>query len=100
MVFLVTFQQLQEKANRVEALVDTVVEVHHNSFNKAIQNYSQILKLFTESTVYLSNIFSHTRLTGFVYVSMDHVDRLSLQKCCFAPLCWHLVVYDLEHVWI
>ena len=32
-------------------MVDGVVEVHHNGFNKAIQHYSRILALFTQSTV-------------------------------------------------
>ena len=32
-------------------MVDKVVEVHREGFNKGIQNYSHILHLFTESTV-------------------------------------------------
>ena len=41
----------ERMSGKVEEMVDQVVEVHHNGFNKSIQNYSQILRLFTESTV-------------------------------------------------
>jgi exocyst complex component 4 len=43
--------QLREQQQAVEAMVEQVVDVHHNGFNKSIQNYSQVLRLFTESTV-------------------------------------------------
>lgn len=41
--------QLRAQRDRVEDLVDDVVQSYHNGFNKAIHNYSRILRLFSES---------------------------------------------------
>ncbi|KAL5568184.1 hypothetical protein UlMin_024759 [Ulmus minor] len=41
---------LKEQSDIVEEVVDEVVHAYHSGFNKAIQNYSQILRLFNEST--------------------------------------------------
>lgn len=41
---------LKEQSDVVEEIVDEVVHAYHGGFNKAIQNYSQILRLFSEST--------------------------------------------------
>ncbi|CAH8339587.1 unnamed protein product [Eruca vesicaria subsp. sativa] len=41
---------LREQSDVVEEVVDEVVHAYHGGFNKAIQNYSQILRLFSEST--------------------------------------------------
>lgn len=43
-------QILKEQSDVVEEVVDEVVHAYHSGFNKAIQNYSQILRLFSEST--------------------------------------------------
>ncbi|XVF83080.1 hypothetical protein PTKIN_Ptkin16aG0103900 [Pterospermum kingtungense] len=43
-------QILKEQSDVVEDVVDEVVHAYHGGFNKAIQNYSQILRLFSEST--------------------------------------------------
>ncbi|KAK7279611.1 hypothetical protein RJT34_24666 [Clitoria ternatea] len=43
-------QYLKEQSDVVEDVVDEVVHSYHSGFNRAIQNYSQILKLFSEST--------------------------------------------------
>lgn len=43
-------QILKEQSNVIEDVVDEVVHAYHGGFNKAIQNYSQILRLFSEST--------------------------------------------------
>ncbi|XP_043704593.1 exocyst complex component SEC8-like [Telopea speciosissima] len=40
---------LKEQSEIVEDVVDEVVHAYHTGFNRAIQNYSQILRLFTES---------------------------------------------------
>ncbi|XP_011031678.1 PREDICTED: exocyst complex component SEC8-like isoform X1 [Populus euphratica] len=40
---------LKEQSDVVEDVVDEVVQSYHIGFNKAIQNYSQILRLFSES---------------------------------------------------
>ncbi|KAL5543049.1 hypothetical protein UlMin_010759 [Ulmus minor] len=40
---------LKEQSDIVEEVVDEVVHAYHSGFNKAIQNYSQILRLFSES---------------------------------------------------
>lgn len=42
-------QILKEQSDVVEEVVDEVVHAYHGGFNKAIQNYSQILRLFSES---------------------------------------------------
>ncbi|KAH7835066.1 hypothetical protein Vadar_022580 [Vaccinium darrowii] len=42
-------QVLKEQSDVVEEVVDEVVHAYHSGFNKAIQNYSQILRLFSES---------------------------------------------------
>ncbi|KAM7526869.1 hypothetical protein LguiA_016771 [Lonicera macranthoides] len=42
-------QYLKEQSDIVEEVVDEVVHAYHSGFNKAIQNYSQILRLFSES---------------------------------------------------
>lgn len=44
-----TVEELKESRVRLEGLIDQVVDAYHNGFNVAIQNYSQILHLFTES---------------------------------------------------
>ncbi|KAK4279638.1 hypothetical protein QN277_011384 [Acacia crassicarpa] len=43
-------QYLKEQSDVIEEVVDEVVHSYHSGFNKAIQNYSQILRLFSEST--------------------------------------------------
>ncbi|KAF7820168.1 exocyst complex component SEC8 [Senna tora] len=43
-------QFLKEQSDVIEEVVDEVVHSYHSGFNKAIQNYSQILRLFSEST--------------------------------------------------
>lgn len=43
-------QFLKQQSDVVEEVVDEVVHNYHSGFNKAIQNYSQILRLFSEST--------------------------------------------------
>ncbi|KAL3523498.1 hypothetical protein ACH5RR_016332 [Cinchona calisaya] len=43
-------QLLEEQSDIIEEVVDEVVHAYHGGFNKAIQNYSQILRLFSEST--------------------------------------------------
>lgn len=43
-------QFLKEQSDVVEDVVDEVVHAYHGGFNKAIQNYSQILRLFSESS--------------------------------------------------
>lgn len=42
-------QFLKEQSDLIEDVVDEVVHSYHHGFNKAIQNYSQILRLFSES---------------------------------------------------
>lgn len=42
-------QFLKEQSDLIEGVVDEVVHAYHHGFNKAIQNYSQILRLFSES---------------------------------------------------
>jgi hypothetical protein len=49
MCLLVPPVQLREQRAAVEELVDCVVEGYHAGFNKSIHNYSQILRLFSES---------------------------------------------------
>ena len=41
--------QLREQRANIEQLVGAVVEGYHSGFNKSLHNYSQILRLFTES---------------------------------------------------
>ena len=41
--------ELKGQKERLERLIDSVVDVYHNGFNLAIQNYSQILQLFSGS---------------------------------------------------
>ncbi|KAK3015768.1 hypothetical protein RJ639_007496 [Escallonia herrerae] len=43
-------QDLKSQSDTIEEVVDEVVHAYHSGFNKAIQNYSQILRLFSEST--------------------------------------------------
>ncbi|XP_023734674.1 exocyst complex component SEC8 isoform X1 [Lactuca sativa] len=43
-------QTLKDQSDIVEEVVDEVVQTYHGGFNRAIQNYSQILRLFSEST--------------------------------------------------
>ncbi|KAK1300133.1 putative exocyst complex component 4 [Acorus calamus] len=40
---------LKEQSDVIEEVVDEVVHAYHGGFNKAIQNYSQILRFFSES---------------------------------------------------
>ncbi|XP_009135105.2 exocyst complex component SEC8 [Brassica rapa] len=47
---------LREQSDVVEEVVDEVVHAYHGGFNKAIQNYSQILRLFRESTEKLGDL--------------------------------------------
>jgi len=42
-------QQLREQRDALELLVDEVVQAYHNGFNKALHNYSQILRLFSQN---------------------------------------------------
>ncbi|MCO5586381.1 hypothetical protein L7F22_040321 [Adiantum nelumboides] len=47
-------QSLQEQRDAIEDIVDDVVRGYHNGFNKAFHNYSQILKVFSDSTSSIS----------------------------------------------
>ncbi|KMZ75690.1 Exocyst complex component SEC8, partial [Zostera marina] len=47
-------QFLKDQSDVVEEVVDHVVHAYHSGFNKAIQNYSQILRLFSESAESIS----------------------------------------------
>ncbi|GAB2293068.1 exocyst subunit [Dionaea muscipula] len=47
-------QALKEQSDIIEDVVDEVVHAYHSGFNKAIQNYSQILRLFSESAESIS----------------------------------------------
>ncbi|XP_044461626.1 exocyst complex component SEC8 [Mangifera indica] len=42
-------QVLKDQNDVIEEVVDEVVHAYHSGFNRAIQNYSQILRLFSES---------------------------------------------------
>ncbi|KAK9815816.1 hypothetical protein WJX72_010122 [[Myrmecia] bisecta] len=42
-------EELRSQRDRIEEMVDDVVQGYHNGFNKAIHNYSQILHLFADS---------------------------------------------------
>ena len=56
--------QLRAQRERVEDLVDDVVQSYHNGFNKAIHNYSRILRLFSESKDQVERVYlrqSHSR---------------------------------------
>ena len=41
--------QLRNQRQVVEETVDDIVQGYHSGFNKAIHNYSQILRLFSDS---------------------------------------------------
>ncbi|KAH8497340.1 hypothetical protein H0E87_019858 [Populus deltoides] len=45
-----------EQSDVVEDVVDEVVQSYHSGFNKAIQNYSQILRLFSESAESIASL--------------------------------------------
>ncbi|KAI5072276.1 hypothetical protein GOP47_0012382 [Adiantum capillus-veneris] len=47
-------QSLREQRDAIEDIVDDVVRGYHNGFNKAFHNYSQILKVFGDSTTTVS----------------------------------------------
>eukprot|EP00887_Chlorella_sp_A99_P002121 scaffold21.g2121.t1 len=49
-------EELREQRASIEQLVDTVVEGYHSGFNKSLHNYSQILRLFTESKLQLESL--------------------------------------------
>ena len=46
--------QLREHWLAIDTLVDSVVDIHYSGFNKSLQNYSQILRLFSESRAQLA----------------------------------------------
>lgn len=48
-------QVLKEQSDVVEEVVDEVVHAYHSGFNKAIQNYSQVSRLFFPFTFSLKN---------------------------------------------
>ena len=54
--------QLKSQQERIESLVDNVVQGYHSGFNKAIHNYSQILHLFSVSK---DQVCHPLRLTTF-----------------------------------
>ncbi|KAL8151483.1 hypothetical protein V2J09_021291, partial [Rumex salicifolius] len=45
----IELEALKEQSEVIEDVVNEVVQAYHGGFNKAIQNYSQILRLFSES---------------------------------------------------
>ncbi|KAL8143200.1 hypothetical protein V2J09_016232, partial [Rumex salicifolius] len=50
---------LREQSESIEDVVDEVVQTYHNGFNRAIQNYSQILRLFSESAENVTALKTH-----------------------------------------
>ncbi|KAL3692079.1 hypothetical protein R1sor_005730 [Riccia sorocarpa] len=49
-------RNLQKQRDEIEELVDDVVRGYSSGFNKAIHNYSQILRLFSESAASISGL--------------------------------------------
>eukprot|EP00891_Asterochloris_glomerata_P001519 jgi/Astpho2/1519/Aster-x0067 len=49
-------EELRMQRERIEELVDDVVQGYHNGFNKAIHNYSQILQLFTNAKQHVDTL--------------------------------------------
>ncbi|XP_024372095.1 exocyst complex component SEC8 isoform X2 [Physcomitrium patens] len=49
-------ERLRETRDAIEEIVDGVVRHYHNGFNKAIHNYSQILRVFSESAGSLDSL--------------------------------------------
>ncbi|KAH7315642.1 hypothetical protein KP509_21G058500 [Ceratopteris richardii] len=47
---------LREQRDAIEDIVDDVVRAYHSGFNKAFHNYSQILKVFSDSTSSVSSL--------------------------------------------
>lgn len=41
--------QMRDKWYKVDAIVDSVVEEYHQNFNQSLQNFTQILRLFSDS---------------------------------------------------
>lgn len=48
----------------MDGLVDDVVAAYHNGFNKAIQNYSSILRLFGDAKSQVRRVCHATCATG------------------------------------
>lgn len=51
-------EALKEQSDIIEEVVDEVVHGYHSGFNKAIHNYSQILRLFSESAESIAGLKS------------------------------------------
>lgn len=49
-------QSLREQRDAIEDIVDDVVRGYHNGFNKAFHNYSQILRVFSDSAASISGL--------------------------------------------
>lgn len=49
-------ESLREQRDAIEDIVDDVVRGYHNGFNKAFHNYSQILKVFSDSASSISGL--------------------------------------------
>lgn len=111
-------QTLKDQSDIVEEVVDEVVQTYHGGFNRAIQNYSQILRLFSESTqsirtlkVDLGNakkVISarNKQLHQLWYRSMTlrHIISLLDQIENIAQVCVHLltlltVVFASRNIW-
>ncbi|KAL5229599.1 hypothetical protein ABZP36_028375 [Zizania latifolia] len=72
-------QFLKEQSDLVEDVVDEVVHAYHHGFNKAIQNYSQILRLFSDSA---------ESITG-LKVEMDEAKKLLGRKNKHLGQLWY-----------
>lgn len=48
-------EKLREQRDAIEELVDDVVRIYHNGFNKAIHNYSQVCMIETNSRIPISS---------------------------------------------
>lgn len=49
-------RSLRRRRDAIEELVDDVVQGYHSGFNRAIHNYSRILRLFSESAAQMSGL--------------------------------------------
>ena len=75
--------QLRNQRQVVEETVDDIVQGYHSGFNKAIHNYSQILRLFSDSKSQVKVLHRHLAFAqhGFNRNHTDCTSHLGAHSC-------------------
>ena len=86
--------QLRAQHERVENLVDDVVQGYHSGFNKAIHNYSRILDLFSTAQTEVDYTICFLMLAILEVEYVTRTDATPARSCLLLFPCSRALLQD------